>query len=106
MPFRRLGGGMATTSSRLSSRRALEIPIQGTVTQPWYVFEYNREAVMRGLVVVFALVLLGVPLWRIVKRTGLPPVLSLLAFVPVANVIFVWVFAFMEWPALKQPPTS
>ena len=57
---------------------------------------------MRGLIVLLVLALIGVPLWRIVKRTGLPAALSLLAFVPVANVIFIWVFAFMEWPALKQ----
>jgi len=61
---------------------------------------------MRGLMFILLLVLLGVPLWRIVKRTGLPPVLSLLAFVPAANVIFVWVFAFMEWPALKHDPAK
>jgi O-antigen ligase len=57
---------------------------------------------MRGLIALLVLALVGVPLWRIVRRTGLPPALSLLAFVPVANVIFIWVFAFMEWPALKQ----
>ena len=57
---------------------------------------------MRGLMWLLLFVVVGVPLWRIVKRTGLPPVLSLLGFVPVANVIFIWVFAFMEWPALKR----
>ncbi len=57
---------------------------------------------MRLLGLLLLLVLFGVPLWRIVKRTGLPPALSLLGFVPVANVIFIWVFAFMDWPALKQ----
>jgi O-antigen ligase len=61
---------------------------------------------MRGLMILVLLVLFGIPLWRIVKRTGLPPALSLLCFVPVANVIFVWVFAFIEWPALKQPPAT
>jgi len=30
------------------------------------------------------------------------PALSLLWLVPVANIIFLWVFAFVEWPALKQ----
>ena len=57
---------------------------------------------MRGMFVLLALALVGVPLWRIVKRTGLPPALSLLGFVPIANIIFIWVFAFTEWPALKQ----
>jgi O-antigen ligase len=61
---------------------------------------------MRGLMFILLLALLGVPLWRIVKRTGLPPALSLLGFVPVANVIFIWVFAFTEWPALKHDPAK
>lgn len=61
---------------------------------------------MRALMFLILLVVVGIPLWRIVKRTGLPPVLSLLGFVPVANIIFVWVFAFIEWPALKQNPTA
>jgi hypothetical protein len=37
-----------------------------------------------------------------VQRTGLPPALSLLGFVPGANLLFIWVFAFIDWPALKQ----
>jgi O-antigen ligase len=61
---------------------------------------------MRGMILILFLVLLGVPFWRIVKRTGLPPALSLLCFVPVVNVIFVWVFAFVEWPAPKQPSAT
>jgi hypothetical protein len=51
---------------------------------------------MHLVMFLFALALVGVPLWRIVKRTGLPPALSLLGFVPVANIVFVWVFAFMN----------
>jgi len=38
----------------------------------------------------------------IVKRTGMPAALSLLWFVPIANIVFFWVFAFAEWPALKH----
>jgi len=57
---------------------------------------------MHALMVLFLVALVGVPLWRIVKRTGLPPALSLLGFVPGVNLIFIWVFAFMDWPALKQ----
>jgi hypothetical protein len=34
------------------------------------------------------------------------PALSLLWFIPLVNIIFLWVFAFAEWPALKRPPSS
>jgi len=37
-----------------------------------------------------------------VKRTGLPPALSLLGFVPVANVILFWVFAFYGMAGTEQ----
>jgi hypothetical protein len=51
---------------------------------------------------IVALIFCAVPFWRIVKRSGMNPALSLLWLVPVANIIFLWVFAFVEWPALKQ----
>ena len=40
------------------------------------------------------------------KRSGMHPALSLLLFTPLANLIFLWVFAFAEWPALRQQQTA
>jgi hypothetical protein len=59
---------------------------------------------MRWLFV--AVIFLLIPAWRIVKRAGMNPALSLLLLLPVVNVIALWLFAFAEWPALKQqgPP--
>ncbi len=51
---------------------------------------------------IVAAVFLVIPAWRIVKRVGMNPALSLLLLVPLANVICLWIFAFSEWPALKQ----
>lgn len=43
-----------------------------------------------------------VPWWRIFKRSGNSPALSLLMFVPLVNLgLFLW-FAFAEWPIEKQ----
>ena len=39
-----------------------------------------------------------VPCWRIVSKAGFPGALSLLALVPLVNVILLWVFAFVRWP--------
>ena len=58
---------------------------------------------MRWLVV--AAIFLLIPAWRIVKRSGLHPALSLLLLLPVVNIVALWLFAFANWPALK-PPTS
>jgi len=50
----------------------------------------------------FLLTLFGVPAARILKRAGFSPWLALLVLVPTINVICLWVFAFVDWPALKQ----
>ena len=42
------------------------------------------------------------PLWLIVRKAGYHPALSLLALVPLVNVVLLWVFALGNWPALKD----
>lgn len=39
-----------------------------------------------------------IPCWRLLKKAGYPPVLSLIAIVPLVNVIALWIFAFAKWP--------
>ena len=39
-----------------------------------------------------------VPTWRIVSKAGFSGAWSLLSFVPVLNLIMLWVFAFSTWP--------
>lgn len=46
--------------------------------------------------------IVGLPFWRIVKRTGLPPTLSLLMFVPLVNILVLWVIATARWPAVDR----
>lgn len=42
------------------------------------------------------------PLWRIFRRTGLPPVLSIIVLIPIAGPLFVsCILAFARWP--KEP---
>ena len=59
---------------------------------------------MRWLIV--AAVFLLIPAWRIVKRSGMNPALSLLLLLPIVNIIALWLFAYAEWPALKQQTTA
>ena len=42
-----------------------------------------------------------IPFWRICDRVGLSPWLSLLLFVPLANIIFVYYLAFADWPSQR-----
>jgi hypothetical protein len=50
------------------------------------------------LFIVVILAVMIIPAWRIVAKTGMPGVLSLLLFLPVANVIMLLVLAFSKWP--------
>lgn len=50
-----------------------------------------------------------IPFWRICTRVGHSPWLSLLILIPMVNLIFLYILAFGEWPALRgtgQPPAS
>ena len=42
-----------------------------------------------------------IPFWRICERAGLSPWLSLLLFIPLVNIIFVYYVAFAEWPSQR-----
>ena len=47
-----------------------------------------------------------VPAWKICKRVGLNPALSLLILIPLVNLVAVWVFAFAQWPAGNASPAD
>jgi hypothetical protein len=42
------------------------------------------------------------PLGRILRRAGFNPAWCLVAFFPIVNWIALWVFAYLEWPALDN----
>jgi hypothetical protein len=50
--------------------------------------------------IVFALVgaILIYPIGRILRRIGFSPFWSIAAFVPLLNLIALWVLAFVDWP--------
>jgi hypothetical protein len=41
------------------------------------------------------------PCWKIVRKAGYSPWLSLLVLVPLINVVMLWCFAFADWPILR-----
>lgn len=48
------------------------------------------------------LVLIGIPAAIILGKAGYSKVWVLLAFVPMVNLIALWIFAFSNWPALRK----
>ena len=53
-----------------------------------------------------ATIILVVPYWFIFKKAGFSPWLAVLMFVPLANIIILYVFAFSEWKVVPVPPYS
>ncbi|HWA45996.1 MAG TPA: hypothetical protein VHA10_22465 [Hypericibacter adhaerens] len=49
-------------------------------------------------VIVLLLLIPAWPAWQIAKRAGLSGAWGLLMIFPVANLIAVWLFAFLSWP--------
>jgi hypothetical protein len=58
--------------------------------------------VILGVIVFFAIVFLLIPYWRIFRKAGFHPALSLLMMIPLVNVAMIYFLAFAEWPSLKQ----
>jgi len=48
------------------------------------------------------LALVVFPLWRICEKMGYPGPVSLLMFLPVVNIVMVWVLAMSEWPIERE----
>jgi len=52
--------------------------------------------------VVLLILTLTIPIGKILHRTGHNPAWCLLSFVPLGNLIGLWVFAFKPWPIDKK----
>ncbi|MBN4665550.1 hypothetical protein HUS70_12945 [Pandoraea nosoerga] len=48
------------------------------------------------------IVLVGIPVWRILTRLGLSPWLTVLAFIPIVNVISLWLLSYANWPGQRN----
>jgi hypothetical protein len=57
---------------------------------------------IRELVILITVALIGWPYCRVVSRLGFSPWLGLLVFVPIVNIIALWLFAYASWPALRE----
>jgi uncharacterized membrane protein YhaH (DUF805 family) len=69
----------------------------------------NSFSIWHVFLVVLILVVLFLPVWFFslaVKKAGFSPWWALLGIVPLINIIMLWVFAFVEWPALRQPGST
>jgi hypothetical protein len=61
--------------------------------------------VMPPIMLLLLMVIFGVPIARILRRSGRSRWWTIVAFVPLLNLIGLWVFAFTRWPKLDNPPS-
>jgi len=59
-------------------------------------------SVWHWVVVLMMIVGFAWPMWRIVGKTGYHPALSLLSWVPLANILLFWYLAFAKWPVERD----
>ena len=56
------------------------------------------ELLVLAIMAVIALVTTVIPYWKIFGRAGFSKGLAFLMFIPIINIIVLWVFAFSRWP--------
>jgi hypothetical protein len=63
-------------------------------------------SMMHWLVMLVVLAIFGVPMWKILRRAGHSGWWVIVFFIPLVNIIAIWVFAFGPWPALRAGAAS
>ena len=59
-------------------------------------------SIWHWLVILVYVSIIVVPFWRILSKAGYSGALSILAIVPLVNIVLLWVFAFSKWPIEKN----
>lgn len=54
------------------------------------------------LLIVFFVVVLVWPMWRILGKAGFPPALALIGLIPFGFLVLYFVLAFVKWPSQRR----
>lgn len=54
------------------------------------------------LLAIIGVIIFILPYWKIFQKAGFSPLLSLLLFVPLLNLIMIYYLAFADWPSLRN----
>ena len=60
---------------------------------------------MPPIMLLLLIVIFGLPIARILHRSGRSRWWTIVAFLPLLNLIGLWMFAFARWPKLDRPPS-
>jgi membrane associated rhomboid family serine protease len=67
-----------------------------------FIMDELEHSLAHWVIVIVFLIALGVPIARIIGRTGHNRLWTILFFIPLLNVIGLWVFAYSQWPAVDK----
>jgi uncharacterized membrane protein YhaH (DUF805 family) len=59
------------------------------------------------LVLLYLFLIFGFPAWmaaKIARKAGLSSWWSAAMLIPILNIVMVWIFAFVSWPAIDRSP--
>jgi hypothetical protein len=59
-------------------------------------------SIWQGLIVIFFIVALSIPIARILTRIGYSKWWTLVYFIPFVNIIGIWILAYSRWPAVDR----
>jgi hypothetical protein len=62
-------------------------------------------SIFHWLIVIVVSAIFVVPIVKIIQKAGYSGWWVLLWFVPIANIVMLWVFAFADWPNLARRST-
>jgi uncharacterized membrane protein YhaH (DUF805 family) len=58
------------------------------------------------IAIIIVLAIYFVPILMIIRKAGYSGWWILILFVPLVNIIMLWVFAFASWPSLRDHPAA
>jgi uncharacterized membrane protein len=70
---------------------------------PCYALPPEWHALMAVIMPVLMIIIVGVPVANILHKAGRSRWWTILAFIPLVNLIGLWVFAFTRWPKVSPP---
>lgn len=61
-------------------------------------------SIVHWIILIVILLVYLIPGIKILRKAGYSGWWIILLFIPVVNIIFLWVFAFADWPSLRGAP--
>ena len=57
---------------------------------------------IQAIVAIIVIAIVAVPVVKILHKAGYSGWWAILWFIPIVNIVVIWIFAFAQWPALRD----